>query len=94
MSDKEQKKKKEFTVTVDRKRCKGCGICIALCPTDVLEMEHPEMKCRVARVEACIGCLMCEMHCPDFAIVSALRETEGAAEEDDAVVPAETKRAP
>jgi len=52
------------------------------------------MKCRVARVEACIGCLMCEMHCPDFAIVSALRETEGAAEEDDAVVPAETKRAP
>lgn len=94
MSDKEQKKKKAFTVTVDRKRCKGCGICIALCPTDVLEMEHPEMKCWAARVEACIGCLMCEMHCPDFAIVSAPKETESAEEADDAAVPAGRKRVP
>ncbi|MDX1764027.1 MAG: 4Fe-4S binding protein [bacterium] len=92
MSEKKPEKKKQFTVTVDRKRCKGCGICIALCPTDVLEMEHPEMKCRVARVEACIGCLMCEMHCPDFAIVSAPRESELGESMDEAPLAAGQKR--
>lgn len=63
-----KKQKKEFDVQVDIKRCKGCGICVALCPKQVLELKFPEVKCHVARVQDCIGCLMCEMHCPDFAI--------------------------
>lgn len=94
MSDKAHKKKKAFTVTVDRTRCKGCGICIALCPTDVLEMEYPEMKCRVPRVEACIGCLMCELHCPDFAIVSVPKKQKRPVAQADMVLPARTKGTP
>ena len=82
MGEGKKKKKKEFTVSVDTKRCKGCGICIALCPTQVLEMQYPELKCRVARVEDCIGCLMCELHCPDFAIVSCPKEACGTAAEE------------
>ena len=74
MVDKPTKEKKEFQVSVDIKRCKGCGICVALCPKKVLELKYPELKCEVARGDDCIGCLMCEMHCPDFAIVCSPKE--------------------
>ncbi len=70
----EKKAKKEFSVTVAEKRCKGCGICIELCPKKVLELAYPQMKCKVVRMQDCIGCLMCELHCPDFAILCEPRE--------------------
>ena len=47
--------------------CKKCGICIALCPSKVLE-EGPGGTTRVARPEDCTRCRVCELHCPDFAI--------------------------
>lgn len=83
MEKKEKKKKKSFDVRVDKTRCKGCGICVALCPKQVLELEYPEVKCRVARLQDCIGCLMCEMHCPDFAIGCNAKEQGTAAGEED-----------
>lgn len=46
--------------------CKGCEICVAFCPKNVLEMEGG--KVRVARPEDCIKCMLCELRCPDFAI--------------------------
>ena len=48
--------------------CKGCGICVAFCPSKVLEMSA-EGKAQVVREEDCINCGFCELHCPDFAIV-------------------------
>ncbi len=69
MSEKKKKEKREFNVQVDKIRCKGCGICVALCPNQVLKLKYPELKCKVVRIKECIGCLMCEMHCPDFAIL-------------------------
>lgn len=83
MNEKEKKPKKEFDVRVDTKRCKGCGICVALCPKQVLELRYPEVKCEVVRVQDCIGCLMCEMHCPDFAIVCHPKEKGGPTDEAD-----------
>lgn len=46
--------------------CKGCSICVEFCPTKVLEMDHFVVK--VAKPEACIACMQCELRCPDFAI--------------------------
>jgi 2-oxoglutarate ferredoxin oxidoreductase subunit delta len=69
MDEPKKKEKKTFRIEVDKRRCKGCGICVALCPKNVLELKMPELKCEAARIKDCIGCLMCEMHCPDFAIV-------------------------
>lgn len=48
--------------------CKGCGICAAFCPKQVLALG-PDGKARVVREEACVNCGFCEPHCPDFAIM-------------------------
>lgn len=46
--------------------CKGCGICAAFCPKQVLEMVYD--KVTVARPDDCIKCGACELRCPDYAI--------------------------
>jgi 2-oxoglutarate ferredoxin oxidoreductase subunit delta len=46
--------------------CKGCEICVRLCPTQVLGMEM--FKAKVVDVDKCIICMACELRCPDFAI--------------------------
>ncbi len=46
--------------------CKGCGICVAFCPKNVLEMRC--QKASVARPEDCIRCYLCARRCPDFAV--------------------------
>lgn len=52
---------------IDPKWCKGCGICAAFCPRQVLELR--EETAFAAHPEACVGCRMCEYRCPDFAIL-------------------------
>jgi 2-oxoglutarate ferredoxin oxidoreductase subunit delta len=60
------KRKKVPRVVVKESWCKGCEICVAFCPTGVLEMQNKVAV--VARPEACIACMLCELRCPDFAI--------------------------
>jgi len=47
-------------------RCIGCGDCVAVCPTNALEMR--EGVAVLARVEDCIYCADCETLCPQGAI--------------------------
>jgi len=54
-------------------RCKGCELCIELCPKDVLDYDpklnvHGVHPPRVVNEEACVGCGLCEEICPDLAI--------------------------
>jgi 2-oxoglutarate ferredoxin oxidoreductase subunit delta len=49
------------------KNCKGCGICIELCPKKVLDLDELG-KINVAREADCIKCGQCELRCPDYAI--------------------------
>jgi 2-oxoglutarate ferredoxin oxidoreductase subunit delta len=47
--------------------CKACGICIEICPDKVFDRDkfgYPVL----ARPEECSQCLLCELHCPDFAL--------------------------
>ena len=70
MSAKTAKKKAEkkgtLRITINQAYCKGCEICVAFCPKEVLAMrgKYPE----VIDLENCIECDLCEMLCPDFAI--------------------------
>lgn len=52
---------------INQEWCKGCGICVAFCPKDVLEMDD-QGKAVAVRPEQCIACRMCEMCCPDLAV--------------------------
>lgn len=67
--------------TILRRFCKGCRICVALCPTQTLDLDE-RFKVRVAHPENCIGCRMCELRCPDMAIfvVRAGKATAAEAE--------------
>jgi 2-oxoglutarate ferredoxin oxidoreductase subunit delta len=64
----ETKKKKETPkIDIFKAWCKGCGICVAFCPTGALardEAGNPYVK----DIEKCINCGWCEIRCPDFAI--------------------------
>ncbi len=46
--------------------CKGCGICAAFCPKNVLEIRNEKVSLKDE--EACVFCVQCELRCPDYAI--------------------------
>jgi 2-oxoglutarate ferredoxin oxidoreductase subunit delta len=58
---------------VDAERCKGCGLCVTVCPKNVLEIAK-EVNTKgyfpayQARPEDCIFCAICCTMCPDVAI--------------------------
>lgn len=47
--------------------CKGCGICIGMCPTGVLEFDE-NMKAEVKYLDKCVNCKLCELLCPELAV--------------------------
>jgi 2-oxoglutarate ferredoxin oxidoreductase subunit delta len=57
---------KLIEIEINEAWCKGCVICVELCPQDVLMMENGIAK--VKDLEACTACGLCELRCPDFAI--------------------------
>lgn len=61
-------------MTVDRERCKGCGLCASVCPKKIVELDKNSRNkkgyfpARCTDESKCIGCAMCAMMCPDCAI--------------------------
>lgn len=62
-----KKPSKEVDIEIIDNYCKGCAICVEYCPQDVLYMVKGLV--RVFNLEACTACMLCELHCPDFAII-------------------------
>ena len=58
---------------IKRSWCKGCGICVSLCPKGVLELDK-EQKAVPANASKCVGCKTCERMCPDLAIAIELEQ--------------------
>ncbi len=67
---------RRFTVAVLSAWCKGCDICVQLCPEGCLQLD-PLGVVRVTAPQRCTGCRLCELLCPDFAIT--VREEGGVA---------------
>jgi 2-oxoglutarate ferredoxin oxidoreductase subunit delta len=60
-------------VKVDAERCKGCAVCVAACPFDVLALSK-EVNSKGypwatgLHPDACTGCANCAVVCPDSCI--------------------------
>ena len=64
-------------IIIDRERCKGCYLCISVCPNEVISISkslnqqgyYPvEPKVNEDNGKGCIACAMCAVICPDIAI--------------------------
>ena len=67
---------KKLIITVSW--CKACGICMQLCPKDVLGEESVTKKVIVIAPEKCNGCGLCELSCPDYVFTILELENQPA----------------
>ena len=63
----------KWRVRVYADYCKGCMLCVELCPKQVFERsDNLNMRGyfvpEVAYPDRCVGCMLCEHICPDIAI--------------------------
>jgi 2-oxoglutarate ferredoxin oxidoreductase subunit delta len=55
-------------------RCKGCGLCVSVCPKKILELDISRLNAKgyhpiiCKDQSACIGCTFCAVQCPDSVI--------------------------
>jgi len=60
-------------IVVDTEKCKGCDLCVHVCPTSVIKLagEVNGKGYHFAYMEipeACTGCMNCALVCPDSVI--------------------------
>ena len=60
-------------ITIDTERCKGCGLCVTVCPKNCIIISNRPNTIGYFAAGAsntgCTGCAMCAIICPDAAIV-------------------------
>jgi len=61
-------------IIVDPNYCKGCGLCIEVCPAAIIVLDPDEMTAKgyhpakLTDESKCTGCATCAIVCPDVAI--------------------------
>lgn len=59
--------KKDYNLTVDKKKCIGCGTCVALCPK-VFKLNKEKAEATVKKIKDLKEVLEAETACPVQAI--------------------------
>ena len=55
-------------VTIEEKGCRGCTLCVDVCPVEVFKLDSAGTLAQVVAQENCIGCLSCFYACPSQCI--------------------------
>jgi 2-oxoglutarate ferredoxin oxidoreductase subunit delta len=59
-------------IIINTERCKGCGLCVSVCPKGGIIISKQSNKNGYFPAEAngidCTGCAICAIICPDAAI--------------------------
>jgi 2-oxoglutarate ferredoxin oxidoreductase subunit delta len=69
-------KKAKGKIVIDRDRCKGCHLCIDVCPNELIEVDKtlnkkgysPARVSEKKKEKGCTGCAQCALVCPEVAI--------------------------
>ncbi len=63
---KQQYLKNTSSLVLHEDRCKGCGMCVDVCPHDVFEMS--DNRAKIMDKDNCMECGACASNCPFQAI--------------------------
>lgn len=61
-------------VTFMEDRCKGCGLCVNVCPTKIITLHNDKVNAKgyhpavITEMDKCIACVNCGLMCPDAVI--------------------------
>ncbi len=61
-------------VTFQEDLCKGCGLCVNVCPQKIITLDGKKINAKgyhpatVVEMDKCIGCASCALMCPDVVI--------------------------
>jgi len=61
-------------IKIDEENCKGCELCITICPKHILEIDKKKLNsmgyspASILDEDACIECTFCAQMCPETAI--------------------------
>ena len=58
----------EDKVIIDPELCTGCGVCVVMCPRQILEVDADTGVCKVTDQSKCDLLGGCEFQCPTGAI--------------------------
>lgn len=72
-------------IIIEENRCKGCELCIHVCPQKILQLSSKINKkgfhpIEVTDEKKCTGCSLCYTICPDI-VISVYREEKTSKEE-------------
>lgn len=70
-------------IIINTERCKGCGLCIAVCPKGGIVISKKSNKSGYFPAESsnteCTGCALCAIICPEV-VIEVFREEDVAAD--------------
>ncbi len=58
-------------LTIAKNLCKGCGLCVTVCPKGILKLSETELNDKgyspveITDMDMCTACASCAKMCPD-----------------------------